>query len=150
METLLDPQVLAATCRRLEGLTVDSKALWGRMSAHQMVCHLNDSFLLAMAEKTASPATGVLQRTVIKWLALRLPRPWPHNIPTRPEMDQALRGAPLTDFAADRARLASLLHRFAQPAPTFGVHPIFGQMTSWEWRRWGYLHADHHLRQFGL
>ncbi len=150
MDTLLDPQVLTTTCRRLEGLTPNSKALWGRMSSHQMVCHLNDSFLLAMAEKTASHTHGWFDRNIFKWLALRLDRPWPHNIPTRPEMDQALRGAPLTDFAADRARLASLLQRFAQPSPTFGVHPIFGEMTSWEWRRWGYLHADHHLRQFGL
>lgn len=150
MDTLLDTEVLSALCRRVENLTPDSKALWGRMSPHQMLCHLNDSFLLAMAEKTASPATGFLQRTVIKWLALRWSRPWPPNIPTRPELDQVLLGAPRTEFNADRARLISLLHRFAQPAPPFGVHPIFGEMTSWEWRRWGYLHADHHLRQFGL
>ena len=150
MDTLLDTEVLNALCRRVENLTPDTQALWGRMSAHQMLCHLNDSFLLAMAEKTASPATGFFQRTVIKWLALRWSRPWPQNIPTRPELDQVLLGTPRTDFTADRARLFSLLHRFAQPAPPFGVHPIFGEMTSWEWRRWGYLHADHHLRQFGL
>jgi len=29
------------------------------------------------------------------------------------------------------------------------THPIFGQMTEKEWMRWGYLHSDHHLRQFG-
>jgi Protein of unknown function (DUF1569) len=28
-------------------------------------------------------------------------------------------------------------------------HPIFGPMTAKDWMRWGYLHADHHLRQFG-
>jgi len=30
------------------------------------------------------------------------------------------------------------------------AHPIFGRMSLWEWQRWGYLHTDHHLRQFGL
>jgi hypothetical protein len=29
------------------------------------------------------------------------------------------------------------------------THPMFGVMTVGDWRRWGYLHADHHLRQFG-
>jgi hypothetical protein len=29
------------------------------------------------------------------------------------------------------------------------AHPIFGRMTEAEWMRWGYLHTDHHLRQFG-
>jgi hypothetical protein len=28
-------------------------------------------------------------------------------------------------------------------------HPMFGAMTTLEWMRWGYLHTDHHLRQFG-
>jgi hypothetical protein len=26
---------------------------------------------------------------------------------------------------------------------------MFGPMTEKDWMRWGYLHADHHLRQFG-
>ena len=25
----------------------------------------------------------------------------------------------------------------------------WGKMTAGDWMRWGYLHADHHLRQFG-
>jgi hypothetical protein len=28
-------------------------------------------------------------------------------------------------------------------------HPIFGAMSAGDWLRWGYLHMDHHLRQFG-
>ena len=27
-------------------------------------------------------------------------------------------------------------------------HPAFGAMSAREWLRWGWLHADHHLRQF--
>ena len=29
-------------------------------------------------------------------------------------------------------------------------HPVFGPMTRGAWLRWGYLHTDHHLRQFGV
>jgi len=43
-----------------------------------------------------------------------------------------------------------LLARFAgTSAAEMPPHPIFGQMTRAEWLRWGYLHTDHHLRQFG-
>ena len=28
-------------------------------------------------------------------------------------------------------------------------HPIFGRMSDGDWLRWGYLHMEHHLRQFG-
>ena len=26
---------------------------------------------------------------------------------------------------------------------------LWGKMSARDWMRWGYLHADHHLRQFG-
>jgi len=29
-------------------------------------------------------------------------------------------------------------------------HPLFDEMSERDWMRWGYLHADHHFRQFGL
>jgi hypothetical protein len=45
------------------------------MTVHQMLCHLNDSYGIALGEKTASPATGVLQRTLLKWIGLRVSAP---------------------------------------------------------------------------
>jgi len=36
------------------------------------------------------------------------------------------------------------------PASFAATHPLFGPMNYEDWMRWGYLHADHHLRQFGL
>jgi len=37
------------------------------------------------------------------------------------------------------------------PARSFDwqPHPRLGRMSEREWLRWGYLHMDHHLRQFG-
>jgi len=37
------------------------------------------------------------------------------------------------------------------PKTSFGwpSHPILGGMSDAAWLRWGYLHMDHHLRQFG-
>ncbi|HEV2663419.1 MAG TPA: DUF1569 domain-containing protein [Blastocatellia bacterium] len=32
----------------------------------------------------------------------------------------------------------------------FHPHPYFGAMSESQWMRWGYLHCDHHLRQFGV
>jgi hypothetical protein len=38
----------------------------------------------------------------------------------------------------------------APPQPVARTHPIFGALSARDWLRWGYLHADHHLRQFGV
>jgi hypothetical protein len=55
------------------------------------------------------------------------------------------------DFAADVAQLEALLESAVTRIGTADcpAHPIFGRMSEAAWLRWGYLHVDHHLRQFG-
>ncbi|MGH9683874.1 MAG: hypothetical protein ACRD4S_09730 [Candidatus Acidiferrales bacterium] len=55
-----------------------------------------------LGEKYISPATDVLQRTLIKWVALWLPVPWPKNAPTRPEVVPGEKGTPPVNFELDR------------------------------------------------
>jgi hypothetical protein len=146
------PADKAEIIRRLKMVRPDCSRRWGRMSAHQMVCHLSDAFRLVTHQKTASPATGIVQSTLIKWIALYLPFRWPQGVPTRPEMDQEIEGTKPGDFAADLADLESLLERITIVGTDYDwpAHPIFGRMSESAWKRWAYLHVDHHLRQFGL
>jgi hypothetical protein len=152
MKTLVNPEDKQATLERLAKVQPDQRALWGRMSAHQMLCHLSDSFLAVMGEKYVSPASGPLQRTLVKWIALYAPIPWPRGIPTRPEMDQCISGTAPLEFEQDKKALVTVIQRFSNPRRDFewSAHPIFGKMTDPAWFRWGYLHLDHHLRQFGV
>src|SRR5215510_3400288 len=87
MKTMARPRDKAEILRRMKALRPECSRRWGRMSAHQMVCHLCDSFRLVTRQKDASASTGLLQSTVIKWIALYVPLPWPAGVPTRPEMD---------------------------------------------------------------
>jgi hypothetical protein len=66
-------------------------------------------------------------------------------------VNQAIGGTPPAEFESDRRRLRALVERFAAQPPdfVFAPHPMFGAMSHDDWMRWGYLHADHHLRQFG-
>ncbi len=151
MKSLANSQDCEEILQRLDRLRPDSTRDWGRMSVEQMLCHLTDSYLAGLGEKKASPATGFLQRTVFKYFALSAPLRWPKGVPTRPEMEQGKGGTPPEGFERDRAKLKDVTRRFAEPGPDFRwpQHPIFGPLTKPEWLRWGYLHADHHLRQFG-
>jgi hypothetical protein len=50
-----------------------------------------------------------------------------------------------------KVRLLDTLERFCACGQLAQVkHPFFGHMLCKDWTRWGYLHADHHLRQFGV
>jgi hypothetical protein len=148
MSTIADPNVRAACRDRILRLDPKARAKWGRMTAPQMVCHLNDSFRVGMGEKYASPASNLLQRTLVKWIALRAPIQWPHGVPTRPEIEQGRGGTPPAEWERDRAELLALIDDFAG-RETFGAHPTFGKMNQSDWLAWGYRHVDHHLRQFG-
>jgi hypothetical protein len=146
LESIADRQSIEV---RISAMTSSDARLWGKMSLHQMICHLGDAYLLPLGEKTASMATGFLQRTLIKSIALKLPMRWPQGLPTRPEMEQGVGGTSPTTFEEDRVKLLSALQRFCADSTNVSIpHPIFGSMSRREWLRWGYLHADHHLRQF--
>src|SRR5687768_1743814 len=76
MKTLARDRDKADILRRLRTVRPGSAARWGRMSAHQMVCHLTDAFRVVIGQKPVSPATNPFSRTVIKWTALYAPLRW--------------------------------------------------------------------------
>ncbi len=149
MSTLSDIAVRNSCEARMGRLRPEAPGLWGRMTAHQMVCHLNDSFAVGAGNRYASPASNLLQRTVMKWAALRLPVDWPKGVPTRPEVEQGRGGTPPSVWEADCSALRQWIHRFPD-FHNFGNHPVFGTMTNEEWMIWGFRHVDHHFRQFGV
>jgi hypothetical protein len=151
MKTLARQRDKAELLARLKAVRPDSVRRWGRMSAHQMICHLSDAFRMGVGQKPVSRADGLLHRTMLKWVVLYLPVSWPSGILTRPEIDQELGGTRPIDFASDVAGLESLLELITAQPRNFDwqSHPIFGGMSEAAWLRWGYLHVDHHLRQFG-
>ena len=150
MRTLAHPGDLADLLRRLQTVGPDSTALWGRMSAHQMICHLGDAMLVATGQKPAEGVSGPLPKMIVKWIALYLPVRWPSGIRTVAEIDQEGGGTKPQDFIREVRELDMRLRRFAEERQTMcPTHPIFGPMSRKAWLRWAYLHTDHHLRQFG-
>jgi hypothetical protein len=152
MKTLARHRDKAEILRRLRDLRPESVRRWGRMSAHEAICHLSDSFRMATGQRPVTHASSLLQQTILKWIALYLPLPWPAGILTRPEIDQELGGTRPVDFAADVAQLEALLELVTTLKGTVNwqAHPIFGRMSEAAWLRWAYLHVDHHLRQYGV
>lgn len=153
MKTLARERDKAEILRRLRALRQDSSRRWGRMSAHQMVCHLSDGYRLLTGERATQPAATPLPRLMMRWIALYAPIRWPAGIRTTPELDQDAGGSRPADFEADVAELEKRLEDLAtdrRDSCAGHLHPIFGRMSESAWLRWAYLHADHHLRQFGV
>ena len=151
MKSLSNPRDKAELLTRLERVTPASARQWGRMTPHQMLCHLNDSFRGVVGERGIVSVATLASRTLVKYSALYAPMPWPRGLPTRPEVDQEVGGTKPIEFAHDKSDLERLIERFARPEQDFAsyAHPMFGRMSRAQWHRWAYLHVDHHLRQFG-
>jgi hypothetical protein len=135
--------------RRIAALTPESRRVWGSMSIGGMLCHLDDSYQLALGERGGELVKVPVPRGMVKYLALRLPIEWKRNMGTMPAVRQGAGGTVPGAFVDDRARLLATIARFcACPTLAAARHPFFDRMSADDWLRWGWLHADHHLRQF--
>ena len=134
----------------ISALTVSDQRRWGTMSVDGMVCHLCDAYKLARSEKTFVPISEFPNRTMIKGMALWALVKWPKGTPTPPEVQQGVGGTAPAEFEQDRRQLLVVLKRSSGEGLDLTIpHLFFGRMTRREWLRWGYLHADHPLRQLG-
>ena len=151
MKTLNNSSDKAETITRLRNLKPDSNRQWGKMTPHQMLCHLSDSFRGVVGERPISSIATRASRTLVKFIALYAPMPWPRGLPTRPEVDQEVGGTTPIEFSHDKSEVERLIQRFARSDQEFTsyAHPMFGRMSRAQWHRWAYVHVDHHLRQFG-
>jgi hypothetical protein len=152
MKLLSDPYCRQEILARLERVRPDTPRRWGTMSASQMVCHLNDCFLGVMGDRPMQIPRGFTMMRLMKNFALYAPVQWPQGVPTRPEFDQqGGGGTPPAQFESDMRGLLASIEKFtAEPRGfSFRPHPMFKAMSDKDWMRWGYLHSDHHLRQFG-
>ena len=153
MKTLAHGSDRDELLERLRRIHAETPRRWGKMSAHQMICHAADAYRMAAGRRAVEPVRGPMRNGLAKWVALYAPLPWPRGIQTCPEVDPARAGTKPVDFTRDVAEVEAFLALIAS-APTSELgqrsHPIFGRMTGEDWQRWGYLHMDHHLRQFGL
>ncbi len=151
MKTLSNAKDKAEIVRRLRMIGLASQRRWGTMTAAEMLCHLSDAFRIALGERAAKPVRNRYSGPLMRWAALWIPLKWPQGVPTVPECDANAGGSRPAEFERDKNEALELLEQFTVHGRESGLrpHPFFGEMTEKEWMRWGYLHTDHHLRQFG-
>lgn len=150
--TLLDQSTRDAIITRVNHLSPDAKAQWGRMSVNGMLCHCTDQLRVSLGDKGApSREPNFLERTALKFLVLYV-IPIPKNVPTSPKVDQEIDGTKPTDFESDRKTLLEYIDRFTNAPADLACTPHFkfGPMNKKEWAIMAAKHLDHHLKQFGV
>jgi hypothetical protein len=129
---------------RLDLLRPDAKPAWGKLDAPRMLCHLSDSFRVALGEIPAVPSHNWLTRTLVRFVVVHTGFEAPKaKVRTAPEM---LTSSPAT-WQTDLEACKQLAVRVGSGAAN-AVHPRFGPLTPEEWAKLSWKHMNHHLRQF--
>ena len=153
MKTLANDSDLNELRERYAALGGDEQPLFGAMSAATAVCHVRQAYSWALSGQSGTlPFKLPLPQAMIKKAALSLPMKWRPGLKTICELEPGQPGTVPAEFADDKAGLLTEMNRFCKSigrSSELPAHAFFGPMTRADWLRWGYLHADHHLRQFG-
>jgi hypothetical protein len=148
MPTFWDTATRHEICRRVERLTPDARARWGKFTPAEMLAHLNDAMRMATGELRVAPKNLPIRYWPLKQLFIYT-LPFPKGAPTAPELLARCKQA---DLAAEQAVFRQIAERLAAKASSdrWPEHPAFGPLTHKAWGVLKYRHADHHLRQFGV
>jgi hypothetical protein len=148
VKSLASAEVMKETKTRMLSVTADDRARWGKMTAPQMMWHLACSYEVALGDRSVGPVKAA-PPWLMKWVALRSGLRWPKDWKTTPELVQATIEGTSAGFEEVTAVAIRRMEALGDGTRVAKSHPFFGTMSAADWKRWGYLHADHHLRQFG-
>ncbi|MGZ3867281.1 MAG: DUF1569 domain-containing protein [Bacteroidia bacterium] len=151
MKTVNQQEVKMELLGRIKKISPASLALWGKMNAHQVICHLTDQLRDLEGERPVKYRGNPVLKFIVRPLLSRIEN-WPKAIfPAAPDYDQLKNGTRPTDFETDKQKL---LQMFAEldmsEAKKLPLHPAFGKLTNEQYARIVYKHFDHHLKQFGV
>lgn len=146
MKSLFDTSVREELAQRINSLTPESKALWGKMNVFQMLrhCVLCDEMFFGKLNIKRVFIGRLLGKMILKKI-LKDDKPFGRNAPTAPILKITDNG----DIEQEKKAWIKSLEGYANYTNNSFVHPFFGPMTIEQVGYFAYKHVDHHLRQFG-
>ncbi len=135
---------------RINKLTPETKALWGKMNVAQMLAHCNVSYDMAYGI-TRSNNSG-FAKFMIKLFVKKIvtnETPYKKGGRTAPQFVIAEE----REFEIEKQKLIKYINDTQQKGASYfegKESDSFGKLTASEWNNMFYKHLDHHLKQFGV
>lgn len=146
VKNLYDPAVKQEIISRINKLTTNSKPLWGKMNASQMLAHCQKPLGVATGSHTLKPNffLSIIGKLFKK--QLYNDKPFKRNLPT----DKSFIITDQRELDAEREKLIKMISDFSESNMSGKPHPFFGKLTNEQWSKGTWKHLDHHLQQFGV
>ncbi len=147
LKNLFEPGSRNEVLERLEKVTPESKASFGKMSIDQMLWHVNRTMSYAMGEYSIPLRDSFINRLIFKPLVLGK-APFPKGkAATIPEF----KAEGHYDMETEKKRFREYIDRYSKSTEKadWPASPLLGKFTGANWARLDYKHIDHHFKQFG-
>jgi hypothetical protein len=147
MRSIFDLSTENELLERINSLTPDSRALWGKMNVFQMVkhCTLAEDMYLGNL-KVKRVFIGRLIGKIILKQVLKNDNPFSKNSPTSSMLNTIAENGSLE---TQKSEWISRIKEYKNYNCQNFIHPFFGPLTKEQIGYLDYKHIDHHLRQFG-
>jgi hypothetical protein len=147
MKSIFDTSSREELATRINGLTSQNNAAWGKMNVYQMLkhCTLCEDMMLGDL-KIKRVWIGRLIGPMFLKKALKNDAPFGRNAPTSPIVKTV---GHTGDLELQKKEWIRRIERYSSLNDPGFVHPFFGRMSREQLGLFAYKHADHHLRQFG-
>ncbi len=131
---------------RINKLSPQSQAQWGKMNVAQMLAHCQ--MPLGVATGKHKLKSNFLLSLLGPFFKSKLfnDEPFKRNLPT----DKSFIIANPQEFEKEKQHLIDMINSFSQNSMSGEKHPFFGRLTNEEWSKGTWKHLDHHLNQFGV
>ena len=150
MKNLFNPTVKEGILYRIDQLTPNAKAGWGKMNVNQNLRHLGMSFDIATGKLDVTPdKVPPLPKWLFKLFLLNA-KPPKEKAETFKETNMVANNINPTDFEAERMNLKRAVEAFFNSNALIPENKLAGKFSKDDWGKLNYNHIDHHLRQFGV
>lgn len=150
MENIFEKEGVDRMIARINSLTPETRAEWGKMSVSQMLAHCNVAYELVYTTK--HPRPNAMAKFFIRLFAKQAVvghKPYPKNSRTAPMFVVEEQ----RDFEVEKKRIVDHIAKTYELGVTHfdgKESHAFGNLSIKEWNTLFSKHLDHHLTQFGV
>ncbi len=150
MKSVFDKDDVAETIERINRLSPEVQAQWGKMSVDQMLAHCNVSYEMVYTDKYPKPniLIGLIMKIFVKNKVVS-EKPFAKNLLTAPQFKMLDK----KDFEFEKKRLIDFIIKTQELGEEHfdgKISHSFGKLNKTEWNNMFYKHLNHHLTQFGV
>ena len=147
-KAILNEAIRPQVIHRIMKLQPGSNPLWGSFTVGEMMFHCT-AIQNAILLNQKNSHTPTMKQRFLRTMVLRGMKQLPKGITTNPKYLKPKEDKPL--FEEERKRLIESVNKVADRKENiYGTHPMLGPLDTMKWRRFIYMHLDHHLRQFDV